>query len=398
MIIDSHIHVGKAEFSLVKHLDFDYDLFNGYEDTILMMNENKVDKAVIFPVPHIQIDPTKSNEYIYEAYLKYPDRFIPFCRIDSNLEDNLLSGRFKGVKIHMLYEQIELKAIKKQLQVIEDAGVPLVVHALFKDKVGQIDKINKYAPNIKIILAHMGRGHLYTGEQVVDNALKLKQYPNVYMDLSTVGDIQTIINCCEIIGYNKVLYASDYPFGLNYYKEQYSYMHELKTIRNALNSEQAELIFHKNIEHLLCLEQEDNIHIRRVRRNDYEEIMALFDAIDKKDSKYLALKNKFSLIKQIIKSEKHCYVAVISGRIVGFMRESGRPENFSLLEEIVVNPDCRGKGIASSMLDYYHNAFKKNMAKTNAENSKMISLLIKKGYHAINPEAQRIINWEREED
>ena len=77
------------------------------------------------------------------------------------------------------------------------------------------------------------------------------------------------------------------------------------------------------------------------------------------------------------------------------MRESGRQGGESLLEEIVVSPECRGKGIASSMIKYYHNIFKKTIAKTNAENEKMIHLLNKNGYIALNPEAPRIINWKR---
>ena len=63
-------------------------------------------------------------------------------------------------------------------------------------------------------------------------------------------------------------------------------------------------------------------------------------------SKFLALRNKKSLIRQTIRGERHCYVAHINGEIVGFMRESGRPNNYSLLEEIVINPSFRGMGIA----------------------------------------------------
>jgi len=81
--------------------------------------------------------------------------------------------------------------------------------------------------------------------------------------------------------------------------------------------------------------------------------------------------------------------------IVGFIRESGRPESYSLLEEITVHRDYRRRGIAQKMLEHYHRIFSKTLAKTNAKNAGMISLLRLNGYEADNPEAPRIINWSR---
>lgn len=396
MRIDAHIHIGLKKFCNEKKIDLNYNLFNDYKNTISVMDSAEIDKAVIFPVPHFQIDAKKSNDYVYEAYLRFPERFIPFCRIDENLEDNLVSGKFKGVKIHLLYEQLEIKKLKKELQVIEDAGVPVVVHALFPDKVKQIEKMLNYAPNLIVILAHMGRGHLYTGGQVVDNALGLKKYPNVYFDLSTVGDKKSIINACEILGYDRVIFGSDYPFGKAYYGDSYSYINEVDEICSIFDGKEKELVLGDNIERILSYQNPDNIRVRRAKKSDYESIIGLFESIDETEKKFLALKNKYTLIKQIIKSERHCYVALVNDHIVGFMRESGRPENYSLLEEIVVDPECRGRGIATAMLKYYHNAFKKNLAKTNAENFKMISLFKKAGYFPLNPDAQRIINWQRD--
>ena len=135
--------------------------------------------------------------------------------------------------------------------------------------------------------------------------------------------------------------------------------------------------------------------IRRVKKTDVDSIMEIFNSINSEDKKFLAYNSKSSLIRQIIRSERHCYVAIFENKIVGFLRESGRPEGFSLLEEIVVLPEYRGKGVATKLLKYYHRAFYKNMAKTNALNYKMISMLCKHGYSAENPDAPRIINWVR---
>lgn len=391
-LIDAHMHIGKMSFCDVESSDFTYDLCSTYDEVINLMDANKIDRSIVLPIPHKDFNTEKTNEYVFEAYQKYPDRLIPFCRIDEHLEENLNKG-FCGVKLHLHYEDIDIKQIKKQLQLIEDANVPILVHAKFANKIKQIEEILKYAPNINIILAHMGRGHIYTGEQTVDNALGLKKYPNVYMDLSTVGDLKSIINVCEIIGYDRVIYASDYPFGKNLLSEKYNYSDELNMLKKYLNKEHGEFVFGKNIERLLTLRE--NVYIRRAKKMDIDGIMGIFNSISSEEQKFLAYSNKASLIRQIIRSERHCYVAIHKKSIVGFLRESGRPEGFSLLEEIVVLPEYRGNGVATKLLDYYHRAFVKNMAKTNAANKKMINLLCKCGYSSENPNAPRIINWVR---
>ncbi|MFA5602440.1 MAG: GNAT family N-acetyltransferase [Bacilli bacterium] len=138
-----------------------------------------------------------------------------------------------------------------------------------------------------------------------------------------------------------------------------------------------------------------NITIRSVKKEDYNQIINLFNSLSDEDKKYLALKSKISLIKQMIKKESHCYVACIGDKVIGFLRESGRSNGFSLLEELVLDHHYRSLGIASLMLEYYHNNFNKNIAKTNAKNIKMISLLKKYNYIPQNRDALRIINWQR---
>ena len=391
-IIDAHMHIGLPSFCENKNSEFQYDLCSTYDEIIELMDANDIDKAIILPIPHKDFNIEKTNNYVFEAYKKHSDRLIPFCRIDEKLGENIDKG-FRGVKLHLLYEEVDIKSIRSELQQIEDANIPIIIHAKYANKVKQIEQILQYAPNINIILAHMGRGHLYTGEQTIDNALALKRYPNVYMDLSTVGDLQSIINVCEILGYERVVFASDYPFGKNCLGKKYRYIDEIDTLKRNLSHEQSELIFHENVERLLNLKNDD--YIRRAKKADVDSVMGLFNSISKEDQKYLAYSNKASLIRQIIRSERHCYIAVYDNMVVGFMRESGRPQNYSLLEEILVSPEWRGKGVATKMMNYYHRAFHKNMAKTNALNYKMMNMLRKNGYVAENPDAPRIINWVR---
>ena len=395
-LIDAHIHVGLPEFCHAPAIDFPQDLCNTFEETIALMDKFNVEKAIVLPVPHRLIDPKVANEYAHEAHTKYPTRLIPFCRLDDCLLQNLQRG-FRGVKLHMVYEDVTLKSIRAQLQMMEDFCVPLIVHAKFANKVKQIEDILKIAPNLNIILAHMGRGHLYTGEQVIDNALGLKKYPNVYVDTSTVGDLQSIVAVGEILGFERVLFGSDYPFGKNYFGASYDYDFEPRKLREILTDSEAQNVLHDNVLKLLDKSAPATLKVRRAKREDLEAVLNLFDALTDVERKFLALDKKLSLIKQMIKKERHCYVACEGNKIVGFMRESGRPNGISLLEEIVTAPNARNRGIAKALLTYYHNAFAKTIAKTNAANKIMIRILQRYGYRAVNPEAPRIIDWERDD-
>lgn len=392
-IIDCHVHIGLEKFCCGKISNIPSNLCNSVEETIAVMDKYGIEKCIALPIPHILFDAKDSNEYIWQGYIRYPNRIIPFCRIDESLELNLEKG-FQGVKLHLLYEDIDIKTVKKELQTIEDSGVPLLLHALFKHKVKQIEQILEIAPNIKIILAHMGRGNLYTGEQVVENAISLRKYSNIYMETSTVGDLKAIINACEIIGYDRVVFGSDYPFGKHVLKN-YNYRIELNSFIEIFTPMQIEKICYENILHILDQSSKKYIQVRKAKKTDIENIFFIFDNLSEVDKKYLALSSKRTLIRQQIRNERHCYVAEIQGKIVGFLRESGRPGGYSLLEEIVVSPRYRNKGIATELLRFFHNIFHNNLAKTNSSNTTMIYLLKKHGYIAQNPDAPRIINWLR---
>jgi ribosomal protein S18 acetylase RimI-like enzyme len=264
--------------------------------------------------------------------------------------------------------------------------------------VRQINEILKYAPNLFLILAHMGRGHINTDEGILENALALKEHDRVYFETSTVEDPITgngsngINKVCDIIGSKRVIFGTDYPFR----RDRYDYHTIIDTFIHGIDEANLNDIMSNNISDLLNLKNDKNrIIIRCVKKGDLIALRSFFDALSDEDKKFLALSSKLTHIKTVIKSEKHCYVALINDTIVGFVRESGRPDGYSLLEEITVHPNYRRRGVAQQLLEHYHRIFSKTLAKTNAKNNGMITLLKRNGYAADNPEALRIVNWSR---
>ena len=392
-LIDSHVHMGLNKFS-INNSKYKYNLENDYNDFIKVMDKFRIYKSVIFPIPYSNFCISKSNNYILEAYNKYPNRFIPFCRIDNNLLYNLSNG-FVGVKLHLPCENFKIKDLKSQFRLIEDMNMPLIVHFSFKNKLKEIKEILKLSPNIKLIIAHMGRGNIYTNEDISNNIKSLKYNDNVYFETSTIGDPSIIKYSFEILGMNRIIYGSDYPFG-KCTKKAYNYTQEIDFIKSInLDNNNLEYIFYKNIKNILY--NPHDLIIRRVNIADYNTLNNfLFNNIlSKEDIKFLAIDKKKVIIRSNIKKSIHCYVAVLNNDIVGFMRESGRENNYSILEELVVHPDYRKMNIANKMLIYYHRIFNKTLAKTNSKNFKIIRLLEKFNYYPDNINAKRIINWRR---
>ncbi|MDR2519284.1 MAG: amidohydrolase, partial [Spirochaetaceae bacterium] len=211
-IIDAHVHIGIPEQRDTETKPLSFDLYNEYADFLRCMTRCGVAQAVIFPIPHKDFNTESSNEYILEASIQSKGRFIPFCRIDRNLEKNLQSG-FKGVKVHLVYEDLEINRIKRELELIEAYQVPLLLHAKFKNKIPQVKEVLKYAPHLSVILAHMGRGHINTDEGIVENAEGLKKYSRVFFETSTVKDtaphVSSINKVCAILGGSRIIFGTD---------------------------------------------------------------------------------------------------------------------------------------------------------------------------------------------
>lgn len=396
MFIDSHTHVGLNDFCKEGTEPFKYDLQNTPEDFISFMDENCIDKSVILPIPGSNYDSKKSNDYLYQATIKYPNRFIPFCKLDSELAINLMCKDFYGAKHHMVYENFKKKDLHKYYSELAYYGFPLIIHAKFADKINQIKSIISIVPNLKIIVAHMGRGHIYTDEMCRDLLDEFKNNSNILFETSTVGRSGLIEYACHTIGSNRLMFGSDYPFGKVWFKNMFLYSDEYDSIRNAnISEEDKRNIFSGTISNLLynCDERRKGFYVRPIVSSDKDILKSLIATLSEKDRAYLALDKKINIVSDCIRRCKHIYVAIDNNEMVGFFRESGRPNNTYMLEEIAIFNNHRGKGYSRLIMEYFTMFFPASLAKTHTSNKVMNRLLLKFNY--IPDSGVRITNWER---
>jgi hypothetical protein len=228
-IIDAHCHIHKPEW-VKEHSKNDYliEKFNcisSEEEIVANMNEANIDKTIIFPLPSIEVNLEAANLYTIFVSKLYPEKFIPFTIIDEQPGKWFTFG-VKGFKEHTFGQRIQKdkngndifsQKFKDTYIFMEQKGIPLLLHA----GVNRIERIKdcilKDTPNLKIILAHLGASfpktypHIPEKTQVLKTLKELKDYSNIYYDITAIVNLEIIKLAIEIIGIDKLIFGSDFP-------------------------------------------------------------------------------------------------------------------------------------------------------------------------------------------
>jgi predicted TIM-barrel fold metal-dependent hydrolase len=226
--IDAHCHLHKTQWLIKKEEDFLLTHFNKDcdEQTILdNMKEAGIEKTVIFPLPSIFVDIDKANHYVVTISKKFPGDFIPFTIID-NKPGYWVKQGVKGFKEHSYGQRIQKDAsgrdifsqkFKETYKYMEQNKIPLLLHAGV-NRVERLEKdIFKDTPELFVILAHLGadfpegKGHLPQQEQVKSTLIGLKNFSNLYFDISAVPNPAMILDALAIVGSKKLIFGSDFP-------------------------------------------------------------------------------------------------------------------------------------------------------------------------------------------
>jgi predicted TIM-barrel fold metal-dependent hydrolase len=216
-IADAHTHLGLARF-IVKPIPeakqakpaFKDKQENTLEALIGAMDHNQVHRAVVFPYPLAEVDADRANTYVLEAWGRFPDRLIPFALLGDDAPVWIARGA-RGFKQHFLLEphRFDLATI---YAAIARAGLPLIAHLETRAIVPGAEAILAMAPDLRLIIAHMGRCEPNTGLCVMENLEALARYPNVLFETSTVRDPEVFRQAVRRVGAHRICFGSDFPF------------------------------------------------------------------------------------------------------------------------------------------------------------------------------------------
>jgi len=219
-IIDAHVHIGLQSF--IKHPPgedrskkhgISFQLWNEPGSVLHSMDSLEIDKAVIFPFPFEEIDLPAANDYILWCCRTFPGRFLPVGLIEPELPSKKNSYKFMGFKQHTVYQNYSPEDLGDAYQFMSDHGLVLFVHLPFNDKISYVKRILAVAPNLRIVVAHMGRKRPGSSTGAEEVLTELSKYENIMFETSTVRDPDFFIKAISIVGEDRICFGSDCPFG-----------------------------------------------------------------------------------------------------------------------------------------------------------------------------------------
>jgi uncharacterized protein len=199
---------------------------NGYqlgaEELLASMSSNGIDKGVIVPVQPKTYRLEPQNEAVAVMQMRYPDRFIGFCRIDprqgeyaiAELWRCVLQLGLKGLVLHPMEEgytindapaiRLVREAGSLGVPVIVAAGYPWVSHAL------QIRSVAEQAEGTTIIMSHGGQINI-SGLAQADAFLALETCNSLHIGTNGVYRQDFLEECIDAFGPERVLFTSMAP-------------------------------------------------------------------------------------------------------------------------------------------------------------------------------------------
>lgn len=235
--IDFHTHIGRVAFayegkpnggstwtSRVYDEMTTFDLLEAYEK---MFPGKKVTPLIFGDCVH---NVKQLNEYVFEEgnHYKLPKLYRTSYEIDADkLEEDMKKGGFIGIKPYQTFcpPYIPVNEIRifdflkhEHLDVMNKNGWIVMLHTprngRLKDPVdlAQLLEIEEKYPNIKLVVAHIGRAY---AKEDIGNAFDiLKHTKNMYFDFTANVCDDAIKACIKAVGPKRLIFGSDMPIAI----------------------------------------------------------------------------------------------------------------------------------------------------------------------------------------
>lgn len=173
------------------------------------------------------------NDYLAEVTVRYPDRFFVcgMCefRKPGYLDQarQLIAQGFKGIKIpaqRLLLKEgrvrLNCEEMMQMFHLMEHNGVLLSIDMADGDtQVGELEEVIQECPKLKVAIGHFG---MVTRPQWKEQ-IKLARHPHVRIESGGItwlfndefypfkGAVRAIREAAELVGFEKLMWGSDYP-------------------------------------------------------------------------------------------------------------------------------------------------------------------------------------------
>jgi uncharacterized protein len=160
-----------------------------------------------------------NNDIVADAITRFPDRFLGWVAVNPLLPNlieevdfYLHKSCFIGVKAHPFMHGYSIKELAPVAAICESKGVPMIIHLSSEQE--SYKYLPENFPKLKLIYAHGGLPFWKKLWKYVKNQ------PNVFVDTSSDYLNPFIVKMAvETLGYHKVLFGCDGPYGMKKYNE-----------------------------------------------------------------------------------------------------------------------------------------------------------------------------------
>ncbi len=260
MLIDTHIHIGDrnecqyiVDNSIYRNI---YRLYSCIKPEVISLTNEflmDVDKYFAIPLFFCESDIVETNHELLKR-IENDDKAIPILLVSKNEDvDHLITLLdYNILKEHFtLHDPCDISDRNKSYEYLNDSEGFLLLHTLSKHTVSHVLHLRKEFPNMKIILAHLGRNatcdYSYTSN-VIDIISKDEK---MYTDVSTISNPDLIRYAVDKMGKERVLYGSDFPFEKDPGIREKDYLQY--TLEANLSSDELDWLFSKSSENVLKL-------------------------------------------------------------------------------------------------------------------------------------------------
>ena len=207
------------------------------------------------------------NDYLAEVAARYPDRFFVcgMCefRKPGYLDQarQLIARGFQGIKIpaqRLLLQEGRVRLngeeMMQMFHLMEQNGVLLSIDMADGDTQGELEEVIQECPKLKVAIGHFG---MVTRPQWKEQ-IKLACHPHVRIESGGItwlfndefypfkGAVRAIREAAELVGFEKLMWGSDYPRTITAITYKMSYDFILKTTE--MTQEEKALFLGKNAE------------------------------------------------------------------------------------------------------------------------------------------------------
>jgi predicted TIM-barrel fold metal-dependent hydrolase len=205
----------------------------------------------------------QQNDYLETIQRQYPDRFFTFGMPDTRKSGfyqetvRLIERGFKGIKIPAArlpkdFLNVEMKEL---MLLLEKKHIILGIELQEGDvQVGQMKEVIQQCPNLKIVIGHFG---MVTRPGWMSQ-IKLARHENVFIESGGItwlfndefypfpSAVRAIREAADEVGWNKLMWGSDYPRTITAITYKMSY--DFVTKSQELTDEQKSLFLSDNAE------------------------------------------------------------------------------------------------------------------------------------------------------